>query len=196
MIFDAQQGGLFLYGGFGYTGPLSDGWIWTGNDWSRVAALSGHGPQIGSQLALDPNGGVIAIGSCEGPASRLSGHTTLSRGTWVIQARADENMVGSRCHGAVATDLDHHVLLIYGGTFKFPDGISSGPSVGNRVANGMLWDGTSWSPIPDGPSPRVDAVIVYDTSSHVFVLFGGDTGPDVPTKNDTWLWDGKVWVQA
>lgn len=194
IVFDAQHGGLLLYGGFGSAGPLTDGWLWSGIDWTPID-LAGVAPQVGSRLALDPNGGVIAIGSCAAPNARLSGHATLSGAAWLATANVGESSIGSRCHAAVATDLEHHVLLIYGGTYQFPDGIASGPSPSNRITGGMEWDGISWKPIPDGPSPRVGAELVYDLASHVFLLFGGDTGPDVPTSNDTWLWDGKSWAQ-
>jgi hypothetical protein len=61
------------------------------------------------------------------------------------------------------------------------------------------WTGQKWLDIGSGsgPSPRLDAQLVFDETRQVVVLFGGREvkGPNGQYLNDTWTWDGNAWHQ-
>jgi hypothetical protein len=64
------------------------------------------------------------------------------------------------------------------------------------------WDGTKWTKPPaSGPSPpgRHHHAMAYDPINKVILLFGGFSGsgadPDHRDLDDTWGWNGTVWIK-
>jgi hypothetical protein len=63
------------------------------------------------------------------------------------------------------------------------------------------WDGHIWTRINvQGPEPRSDFAMVYDSIRRKIVLFGGQhiKNDDANRKDfaDTWTWDGKSWEKV
>jgi hypothetical protein len=66
------------------------------------------------------------------------------------------------------------------------------------LADCYLWNGTTWAPIPGGPSGRNRHTMAYDSRRDRVVLFGGSTDGNqggVGSFADTWEWDGFAWTQ-
>jgi hypothetical protein len=54
------------------------------------------------------------------------------------------------------------------------------------------WDGTTWTQLSAGPSPRSGAAMALDEGRQRVVLFGGETTNGI-TFADTWEWNGSTW---
>jgi hypothetical protein len=57
--------------------------------------------------------------------------------------------------------------------------------------HGLTWDGTTATPIPDGPPARAGFGLAYDRDRARTVLCGG--GDITTPMTDTWEWDGASW---
>ena len=60
------------------------------------------------------------------------------------------------------------------------------------------WDGRRWMQIKnDGPPPRAEAVMAFDSRRGRVVLFGGhnNAGGKRNWLGDTWEWNGRRWIQ-
>jgi hypothetical protein len=68
------------------------------------------------------------------------------------------------------------------------------PSPTQLLGDTWEWDGEGWTQVADvGPSPRMLAKLVYDSTRNVAVLFGGSSASGWAI--DTWEWDGENWTQ-
>ncbi|HXZ99253.1 MAG TPA: kelch repeat-containing protein [Candidatus Binatia bacterium] len=83
---------------------------------------------------------------------------------------------------------------------------------GEHSQSMWAWNGTTWSevPLPQAPSARVGASVVYDADLHEVLLFGGATVSGYVDQakpyqaetytlgaplNDLWAWDGTTWSE-
>jgi hypothetical protein len=90
---------------------------------------------------------------------------------------------------AMVYDSARKRTVLFGGT---PDG-----SLAGAFNDTWEWDGSTWTlvtPAGASPLPRAWSAMVYDSSRHVSVLFGG-LGAD-GALGDTWEWNGTSWTQA
>jgi hypothetical protein len=103
-----------------------------------------------------------------------SGPTSTNQQTPTIPA--------ARSGHAMAYDDTRRVTLMFGGA-------------GSAMLGDLWsWDGSRWSRLStSGPSPRDDAVLVFDTRRQRLVLFGGRSGQTL--RSDTWEWDGASWTE-
>lgn len=66
-------------------------------------------------------------------------------------------------------------------------------------ADAWLWNGTTWTPLPDPPFARAGHSAAYNFSRHELIVFGGRGNADGGTLNsdldDTWSLSGGVWNQ-
>jgi len=67
---------------------------------------------------------------------------------------------------------------------------------GNDYVSGTWeWDGVAWSErLVPGPGGREEHAMVYDSSRHVTVLFGGITR--LGFNKETWEWNGISWINT
>jgi hypothetical protein len=90
-------------------------------------------------------------------------------------------------------DEARHQLLLFGGW-----GAEAGSVAGDRGST-WAWTGTTWTRLATtGPSPRHNAVAVYDAARQRVVLYGGITGafPSEQILTDTWEWNGTSWTRV
>jgi hypothetical protein len=78
--------------------------------------------------------------------------------------------------------------------------VGSGPSPdGKKVfsTETWIWEGGGWKlrQPNSGPSARASFSLAFDPSTESVLLFGGNDYNGGRILNDTWLWDGKTWVQ-
>ena len=70
------------------------------------------------------------------------------------------------------------------------DRLFGGTSGTSLLGDTWEWDGEDWTEVAnDGPTRRSQHSLVYDSSRHLILLFGG-SAVGSPAANDTWTWDG------
>jgi hypothetical protein len=99
------------------------------------------------------------------------------------------NSPGQLIGQASAYDDWRQVAVLFGG---------NNPLTGVRSSsNTWEWNGAAWTLRTSGTPPgRRDAAMAFDSARGVCVLFGGGTNvfeSEIPF-NDTWEWNGSVWV--
>ena len=99
------------------------------------------------------------------------------------------NSPGQLIEWASAYDDRRQVAVMFGGY----NALTRIP----QTSNTWEWNGTVWTLRTSGTPPaRKQATMAYDAARGVCVLFGGGTNTfarEIPF-NDTWEWDGSVWV--
>lgn len=79
--------------------------------------------------------------------------------------------------------------------------VNGGPESGKEASDPVelwSWDGAAWSPlasVAEGPRWRNFAAIAFDAKRRQLVLHGG-VKPGGADLDDTWLWDGRRWMEA
>jgi hypothetical protein len=65
------------------------------------------------------------------------------------------------------------------------------------LADTWTWDGCRWAQAKPATSPpgRSFGALAFDASSGKLILFGGGSANSDPFRNDTWTWDGSVWIE-
>ena len=105
-----------------------------------------------------------------------------------------QNSPSPRSNHAMACDLAHDNLVLFGGVDLSQNG--------TPVADTWTWDGVNWTQqSPANPPPaRFGAGMAYDAAHDQMVLFGGQVNNSgrilSSTLNDTWLWNGAIWIVA
>jgi len=96
-----------------------------------------------------------------------------------------------RSGSAFAFDSATGQSILFGGT-------ASG-SEGSFLGDTWAWNGANWTQLhpSSAPSPRSGALLAYDRTRSVLVLYGGQSGigPPFVSGSDTWTWDGENWHQ-
>ncbi|HZI29542.1 MAG TPA: kelch repeat-containing protein [Gemmatimonadaceae bacterium] len=90
-------------------------------------------------------------------------------------------------------DEARHQMVLFGGW-----GAEEGAPPGDRGSTWAL-NGSTWSRVANtGPSPRHNAVAVYDAARQRILLYGGIIGsfPNEQTLSDTWEWNGTAWSKV
>jgi hypothetical protein len=197
MAFDAANGTMVLFGGYGVHGPLSDTWTWDGFSWTEQHPSTSPPARGGSLMAYDANshalvllggnnfpefGGVISSGSgyaCAGvvtPNSALPACTPppsdpnaprVFLDTWVWDGSNWRQAAGDKPEFAVETQM-----------------------AGDPVSGSVLAVTTLPSIRPLGLACPVPA----GPPSSANLPDCGGTGFGV--KYLAWLWRGNGWVQA
>lgn len=90
----------------------------------------------------------------------------------------------ARAGVALAVDTIADQIVLFGGT-----------CAGFACDDTWVYDGNNWQELNiNGPSPRENARMVYDSSRQRIVLFGGHVWAGLHL-NDTWEFDGNSWSQ-
>jgi hypothetical protein len=89
----------------------------------------------------------------------------------------------------MAYDSQHNQVVLFGGI----------DSSNTELNETWVWDGTNWTNVTpanpsNSPSVRFGFSMVYDSTHHEVVLFGGQGC--CSQLNDTWLWDGLNWANV
>jgi hypothetical protein len=174
--YDPLRQETVLFGGTGsLTGPTSDTWTWTPNQWTARNPAMRPSPRFGHAMAFDPLRGRVVL---------FGGGYLPHNDTWEWDGKQwtspTWNGPAGRHNHAMAWDPVGARVLLFGGV------VIQG---GNRTLFGdtWSWDGTQWSQLPlSGPSPRERHRMVTDTQRGRIVLLGGGD-------NVTWEWDGSAW---
>ena len=141
----------------------------------------GSAPEV---LAPDEDGVEIS-GETWGRADAQS-TSTYARLRWQEQLRSASPPARSR--HAMAYDARRGRVVMFGGL----------ASNGASLADTWEWDGRSWRQIEPAlgvaPVAREGHAMTYHAASGYILLFGGVSTST--TLGDTWLWDGRRWLQT
>ncbi len=110
-------------------------------------------------------------------------------GTWT--ERPQSGPAPRAAHG-MAYDTARMQTVVFGGTGD----IFGTTNLGDTWA----WDGTAWTRLSrsgEGPQPRRDGFLAYDSARRRIVLFGGSDTELISGNRyfpETWEWDGSAWA--
>jgi hypothetical protein len=194
MDFDANMGGLLLFGGYGESGELNDTWLYAGGVWTNLSYV-GPAPsaRYGAAMAFDPqpeeNGSVLYSGCVFfGIAIGCSNDTWIWRGWSGWTPLATSFPPPAVAFASIAYDPWSEAVVLFGGCLA--------PSCTSY--NTETWElaGGEWSEVGPllGPGARSGASAVYDPDGQRILLFGGyDLGAYL---NDTWSFYEGSWTNV
>lgn len=169
----------------------SQTWKWDGSAWTQLSGAPQY-PKMGAGIAYAPAVGVtlvfgtvfftIQIGPGTDPKTwtYASGGWTSSAGTAATPPARD--------FPGMASDPSGGVLMFGGGGGNF-----------SVFADTWTWNGTWTKQAAAGPSQRSMALIAYDSTCKLDVLYGGEfqSGQNSMTRDyDTWIWNGQAWTKV
>lgn len=188
--YDRQRQQLVLFGGYGVSStgaltPLSDTWIWDGQEWKQATPTNTPPARLFSSMAFDEFfGETVMFGGRDN--STLLNDTWVWDGTdWLNLTNSQFNPSGRFGHQLFFDPANGQIYMIHGTT-------GSGD-----FFDMWLWRGTVWSNITDTvdtPDPRAFGKVIADRGRNQTILFGGDSG-NTGNFNDTWIWDGSNWTK-
>ncbi|MEM7204026.1 MAG: kelch repeat-containing protein [Planctomycetota bacterium] len=186
MAYDAARERVVLFGGVEPGGVnRDDTWEWDGTDWTQRFPTRSPGARHAHAMAYDSaRGRVLLFGGFDGS---LLGDTWEWDGTnWT--ERQPAVAATPRSSAALAYDAHRNRAVLFGGY---------GDTVPCR-SDTWEWDGLTWTQVPTstGPSLRTSHRMAYDAARRRVVLFGGrHCDPPTVEYDETWEWDGTVWVE-
>lgn len=189
MAYDAHDGYVLLFGGLNGSGALNDSWEFLAGNWTQLHPTSSPPVPQPDGFTYDSTDGVIVYTT----ASNYSGNT--SEITWTYSAGQWTSVTGGaappqRLGGVMADDPSDSGALFFGGLGGFG---GSFPLDDTWVLSSGNWTNLTHAV----PSPRWDAAVTYDPSTHSVLLFGGwwyAVSPSLPNYNDTWSYTNGTWT--
>jgi len=191
MDFDANMGGLLLFGGNSASGTaLNDTWLFRGGRWTNLTYI-GPAPTArwGAALAFDPDpeaNGSVLYGGCGIGGCAFNDTWAWEGGAgWVHLTLTDPGP--SLGWAAMAFDVHDDYLVLFGGCSGFL-------CLGESNQTWEFYGGQWWQKAPAvHPSARVGAGMVYDPVSQEVMLFGGTNLSSY--FSDTWSFAGGAWQE-
>jgi hypothetical protein len=182
MAYDPSMGAMFLFGGNGSSGDLSDTWTFDATTWTQLSPATSPSARRGASMVYDPAMGDIVLFGGDGSTSAL-GDTWIFKGTTWTQLSLPTNP-SARDYAPMAYDPTTGDVVLFGG-------------LGSSGALGDTWtfDGTTWTQLYPAtrPSARRGASMAYDQTTGDVVLFGGLGGSGA--LGDTWTFNGTTWTR-
>ncbi|MBM4062568.1 MAG: hypothetical protein FJ265_15945 [Planctomycetes bacterium] len=180
---DAARGRTVLFGGVNASGyNYGDTWEWDGATWTQFVTPASPQAVRRPAMVYDSIRGVCVLnGGYTGWS--LPGETWEWDGTaWT--RRLPAHSVNARDSHAMAFDPVRGRVVLFAG------------SVGTTVNDTWEYDGTDWTQMlpPLSPGRRVEHRMAFVPTLGKVVLFGGNCDYPVAWYDDTWTWDGAVWV--
>ncbi|HZY92085.1 MAG TPA: PKD domain-containing protein [Thermoplasmata archaeon] len=194
MDFDANAGGVLLFGGLSAAGQLlNDTWLFRGGFWTNVTYLSpAPSARYGPSLAFDPDpeeNASVLVGGCDFisvPPCHADAYTWQPGAGWT--ALNTSFSPAPRGFGALAYSPPDHALVYFGGY----------GACGFLCPLNDTWElyGATWWAIRAGaenPSARSGAVMTYDPALDGLLLFAGGSSGSGPYVNDSFAFTGGAW---
>jgi hypothetical protein len=196
LTYDPARERVVLFGGRDNQGTaFQDTWEWDGTTWTEVMPAGTIPPYRQEQaFTFDgASGRSLMFGGLIAGKESLNDLWEWDGSAWAEVMPA--SMLPGKVRGhAMTYDAARKEVVVFGGTlgsYSFSQATS-------------LWDGgsKSWT-FPSagtGPSMRTGAAMTYDEARQRVVLFGGEFADGDTYErtdfDDTWEWDGSVWVEA
>lgn len=199
MAYDANAGGVVIFGGDGASDLLSDTWVWDGTDWADITPSPGvEGTDFPTKrenhaMAWDSSRSTLVLFGGQGSSARESDTWELSASGWAEIATpgtAGVNFPEARDSHGMAYDPAGGGVILFGGY---------APST--VFADTWTWKGTGWTEVAtpgtegvDFPDGRQCFGMAHDADRGIVVLFGGNDGG--VRLADTWEWNATGWSKA
>ncbi len=193
MDFDANMGGLLLFGGAGDNGYLNDTWLFSDGSWTNLTPDYGIAPpaEYGAAMAFDPdapeNGSVLFGG--------YSPYTTSGylNSTWIWQGGAGWVPLTSSSIAppqlfapAMAYDASDGYIVLFGGLQS---------SIEDSDQTWELYSGEWWQVNPStSPPARSYSSLVYVPSLSGVLMFGGYSYETGESLGDSWSFSDGAWT--
>ena len=202
--------------------PLTDTWIASGSEWSKVSTVGPTPARHHAGGGFDERRAQLVLFGGGDPAVTHRDTWEWNGSVWTQRASTTPTALSAPSRAVYLTGRGALVMLV--GTFfsgptefwqwsgsawsKVGDGptgampmqiAATGPNdvliFDGGSGNTYYWNGSTTTRVSTtGPGLRAAPVMAYDASRHVVVLFGGYRGSS--TLDDTWLWDGVSWSVA
>lgn len=182
LVYDSLNQRVLMFGGATYQtsqyNVFNDLWEWDGATWSQIITPTSPPPLLGASFVYDSNRNVAVV-------TGGSGTSGINLQTWEFDG-TDWMLVAT---GAPAPRRDAAEAY-------FPEisrvVVTHGFGI-NRLTNVFQdtwgWNGLAWEDVTPGiprPTRREGADMVYDSTRHRLVFFGGFTASFNATYSDTW----------
>ncbi len=225
MTYDAASRAVVIFGGLGSNDTWAwDGTSWTqvadaGDAGCTAACTSSPPATAGAQMAYDTTTRDVVLFGGSNFADNFNDTWVLTfhAGSYTWSQVDDSGDPGctdactssppTRNVAALTWDPSTSQLVLFGGEW------TSGQA--NGLSDTWLWNGTSWTQVddhdgalagcgeslptadtcPSSPDGRVGSAVAYDPSIGRLVLFGGMNDYGNPEYDDTWVWNGRAWLQ-
>lgn len=182
MSFDTSREQSVLFGGEGFSGLLSDTWIWNGRNWNWVHPPISPPVRAWASMAYDSFRGVTVLfggRTCSlssGLCDPLNDTWTFDGAEWIQKFSAGVSP-SAREGAMMAFDSASGKMVLFGGVDVF----GSDEAMGDT----WTWDGTTWTEEhpPTNPPATFYAAMSHDSAGSpiLFTFYG-----------DTWRWNGVI----
>jgi hypothetical protein len=189
MVYDAKDGYVLLFGGFGSSGLLADTWTYSGGVWTQVFPMTSPSARQWMAMAYDAADGYVllfgGVGGVSPPFTPVFHDTwTYSGGLW--------NQLSPSVHppgvweASMAYDAHDGYTVLFGGL-----------NVSNSAETWMFLHG-NWTQLTPtaSPSARGLSAMAYDPHASAIVLFGGYNSVTDVAYRDTWTFSGGAWTST
>lgn len=175
MAFDPRRGRTVLFGGYANGLELGDTWEWDGTDWSELAIDAGPSPRDAVALAWDGRRQeVLLFGGWDGLTVRDD--TWSWDGTrWVELSPATR--VAARSSGSMVWSPALNQVVL------------AGANNDNAQRSAALWDGTTWTALPDVDLQKRAALISLGDGGVFWVSNNGARSSSAQLINGRWVTD-------
>ena len=226
MTYDAASGAVVIFGGLGLNDTWTwDGTSWTqvadASDPGCTTTCTNSPPATaGAQMAYDPATHDVVLFGGSDYTDNFDDTWVLrfDAGTYAWSQVDDRGDPGctftctssppTRNVATLTWDPATSQLVLFGGELT--------GERANGLSDTWLWNGTSWSQVddhhgalagcgtslpttdtcPSSPDGRVGTAVAYDPTIGRLVLFGGMNNYGNPEYDDTWVWNGRAWLQV
>jgi hypothetical protein len=177
MAFDSTLNEVVVFGGFDGINRFGTTWSWNGQSWLKHD-IPGPSVRSGATMAYDSTRDVVVLFG--GTSGKMLSDTWEFDGDKWTQISPSQNPP-ARSNASMVYDQANQQMILFGGS----NGL-------NTFGDTWAFDGSDWTQLSnDGPSPRSESGLVYDTQGRVILFGGGDIGNFF---NDTWIWTDNEWV--
>ena len=195
MVMSYDGGGVMLYGGRGGSstdGVFQDTWTYDGLSptvWTKQTPATVPYGRFKAQASFLVGTGVVMFGGAIANGQLLNETWVYTGGNW-SQVSTPNTVAGTpnaRTDHAMATGtVVQTQVILFGGS-------------GTNSQFNDTWSYTTaggWVKLTPATSPSVrsDAVMSYDTTNNVYVLFGGKN--EYNYLDETWTFNGVTWSQV
>jgi hypothetical protein len=174
---------------------INQTWAWDGANWTQLPtawAPSGHGAYPGAIAYDSARKSAVLFGHF---ADYTPATWTFDGKNWSVPGAPPSAASSARTNGSGSSSL---LFAMVG------DPARSNVLLFGQAGDTWTWDGTTWTAKhpAHSPSPRQWPAMTYDPVHQQIVLFGGETGTNLPSVglgtdlNEIWTWNGVDWAQV
>jgi hypothetical protein len=186
--FDPVHQETILFGGRGPTNSnnLADTWTWNGTAWTQLDVTLQPTARANAAVAYDDLHQLTLLFGGAATAGTQQDTWAWNGAQW--QTFPSANQPPARSFAALCFDSTRGRAVLFGGL----------DTNGNDLDDTWEWDGSSWLQTVSALNPpaRSHHALAFDSTRGKTVLYGGLLGLAGAALDDTWEWDGSLWLPA